>query len=147
MSICILSFGIHEVKANGCHRFNVAIDVRCTELAGSGAPGADPTTSLHLDAERPDHRLPRAIVASLLLEGEMLEGGWQHRVLDCDLLLDAGGSYVAPVSCVEHGRWHGGEVVGGEAHPVEAERKIDSPRAATAASTGASRGGVGRELR
>jgi len=45
---------------------------------------------------------------ALLLEGEMLEGGWQHRVLNTDLLLEPGDAYVADVSCVEHGRWSGG---------------------------------------
>ncbi len=45
---------------------------------------------------------------ALLLEGEMLEGGWQHRVLNGDLLLEPGVSHVADVSCIEHGRWNGG---------------------------------------
>ena len=43
----------------------------------------------------------------LLVEGELLEGGWQHRVLQHDLVLAAGGSLVADVACVEAGRWHG----------------------------------------
>lgn len=45
---------------------------------------------------------------ALLLEGEMLEGGWQHRVLDADLLLAPGAATAARVSCVERGRWQGG---------------------------------------
>src|SRR5882757_2243636 len=44
----------------------------------------------------------------LLLEGELLEGGMQHRALVHDLLLmDPSRSHVVPVVCVEHGRWHG----------------------------------------
>lgn len=43
----------------------------------------------------------------LLVEGELLEGGWQDRVLSQDLLLLAGSSAVAEVCCVEQGRWHG----------------------------------------
>jgi len=44
---------------------------------------------------------------ALLLEGELLEGGWQARALACDLLLAPKDSAVADVACVEHGRWHG----------------------------------------
>ena len=43
----------------------------------------------------------------LLLEGELLEGGWQHRVLQHDLVLAPGCSLVAAVACVEAGRWKG----------------------------------------
>ena len=49
----------------------------------------------------------RGTRTALLLEGEMLEGGWQHRVLNSDLLLEPGQAHVADVWCVEHGRWHG----------------------------------------
>ena len=45
---------------------------------------------------------------ALLVEGELLEGGWQHRVLLHDLVLAPGRSMVAPVACVEAGRWGGG---------------------------------------
>jgi len=47
------------------------------------------------------------VKAALLLEGELLEGGWQHRVLQHDLVLAAGASLVAAVACVEAGRWEG----------------------------------------
>lgn len=44
----------------------------------------------------------------LLLEGELLEGGMQHRTLVHDLLLmNPAFRHVVPVACVEHGRWHG----------------------------------------
>lgn len=42
---------------------------------------------------------------ALLVEGELLEGGWQHRVLQNDVVLVPGMPMVAAVACVEHGRW------------------------------------------
>lgn len=44
---------------------------------------------------------------ALLLEGELLEGGWQTRALAWDLLIAPKDSVVVDVVCVEHGRWHG----------------------------------------
>jgi hypothetical protein len=44
---------------------------------------------------------------ALLLEGELLEGGWQTRALACDLLIAPNDSAVVDVVCVERGRWHG----------------------------------------
>ena len=49
---------------------------------------------------------------ALLLEGEVLEGGWQHRVLNADLLLEAGQAHVTEVSCIEQGRWSGANTHG-----------------------------------
>ena len=45
---------------------------------------------------------------ALLLEGELLEGGWQHRTLLHDVILRPSRTMVASVACVEAGRWHGG---------------------------------------
>ena len=44
---------------------------------------------------------------ALLLEGELLEGGWQHRVVVQDLVLAPRSSRVVDVACVEQGRWSG----------------------------------------
>ncbi len=44
---------------------------------------------------------------ALLLEGELLEGGWQHRVVVQDLVLAPRSSRVVEVACVEQGRWSG----------------------------------------
>lgn len=44
---------------------------------------------------------------ALLLEGELLEGGQQHRVAARSVLIGAGASQVLPVRCVEQGRWSG----------------------------------------
>lgn len=51
----------------------------------------------------------------LLLEGEMLEGGWQNRTLAHSVLLMPGERSVVEVCCVEQGRWAGSaEHRGGE---------------------------------
>jgi hypothetical protein len=44
---------------------------------------------------------------ALLLEGELLEGGMQHRTLVRDLILAERSSQVVEVACVEAGRWAG----------------------------------------
>ena len=44
----------------------------------------------------------------LLLEGEVLEGGHQDRVLVRSVLVAAGAAEVVEVRCVEQGRWSGG---------------------------------------
>lgn len=45
---------------------------------------------------------------ALVLEGELLEGGQQHRVAARSVLINAGESQVLDVRCVEEGRWSGG---------------------------------------
>ncbi len=42
-----------------------------------------------------------------LLEGTIVDGGWQHRVLVESILVGAGSTLNLPVRCVEQGRWHG----------------------------------------
>jgi hypothetical protein len=44
----------------------------------------------------------------LLLEGALLDGGLQHRVLTRTVLVDAHSREDVEVACVEHGRWAGG---------------------------------------
>lgn len=44
---------------------------------------------------------------ALVLEGELLEGGRQHRVAARSALVGAGEALVLDVRCVEEGRWHG----------------------------------------
>lgn len=44
----------------------------------------------------------------LLLAGELLEGGLQHRALTATTVLAPNHPAVLPVVCVEQGRWHGG---------------------------------------
>jgi len=45
--------------------------------------------------------------AALLLDGELVEGGWQHRTLVHDVVLGPRSSRVVEVACVEQGRWSG----------------------------------------
>lgn len=71
----------------------------------------------------------RGAAPVLLLEGEMLEGGWQNRTLARSVLLAPGERSVVEVCCVEQGRWGGApghhgrarrvapSVVGGLRHP------------------------------
>lgn len=46
----------------------------------------------------------------LVLNGTLLTGGWQHRMVVGDALVEAGATRVIDVACVERGRW-GGERV------------------------------------
>ncbi|HWG94747.1 MAG TPA: DUF6569 family protein [Mycobacteriales bacterium] len=66
----------------------------------------------------------------LVLEGELLEGGHQHRVLERSAVVEAGASVPLPVSCVEQGRWHGGRVHerGGRRAPTNVRAAADQSR-------------------
>lgn len=44
---------------------------------------------------------------ALVLEGELLEGGHQHRVPTRSVLVGAGQALALPVRCVEQSRWSG----------------------------------------
>lgn len=63
----------------------------------------------------------------LLLAGELLEGGMQHRALAATTLLPAHHPTVLPVRCVEQGRWHGGGAHGRNARraPVSLIAHLD----------------------
>ena len=50
----------------------------------------------------------RGTTAALLTEGELLEGGQQHRIVARDVLVGAGQSLDIEALCVEQGRWSGG---------------------------------------
>lgn len=71
-----------------------ATDVQVTEMADGPTVGKLVLTN---SGDRP----------TLLLEGELLEGGWQNRALNADLLLAPHDSQVTDVTCVEQGRWSG----------------------------------------
>lgn len=57
---------------------------------------------------------------ALVLEGELLEGGMQHRVAARSVVVEPGWSAVLEVRCVEEGRWSGAgaHVRGGRRAPV-----------------------------
>lgn len=73
-----------------------AARVSATERSGSPSVGE---LVLHNVGPRP----------VLLLEGELLEGGWQHRALVDDVILAATTTQVVEVACVEQGRWAGSD--------------------------------------
>ena len=66
----------------------------------------------------------------LVLEGEVLEGGRQHRVAAASALIGAGEALVLDVRCVEEGRWQGagGHVRGGRRAPVSVRAAQDQGR-------------------
>ncbi len=63
--------------------------------------------------EQPDPVVEELVVTNpgpqpaLVLEGEMLAGGWQHRVAARTVLVPAGARQVIDVRCVERGRFSG----------------------------------------
>lgn len=61
----------------------------------------------------------------LLLEGELLQGGHQHRVTSRTTVVEPGRPVVVPVRCVEQGRWSGAR-----AHTRDGRRAPTSVRAA-----------------
>ena len=61
----------------------------------------------------------------LLLEGEMLEGGWQNRTLARSVLLAPGKRSVVDVCCVEQGRWGGAAAHHGRARGCHGVQSVD----------------------
>lgn len=63
-------------------------------------------------SERPDATVPTLVATNrsdtpvLLVEGQIVEGGRQNRVLNVSVVVPAHGTIDIPVSCVEQGRWH-----------------------------------------
>jgi len=82
----------HAVTARGYDLAGSALSV--TERAGSAVVEELVVTN---GGARP----------ALVLEGELLEGGQQHRVASRTMLVAAGQSQVLEVRCVEQGRWSG----------------------------------------
>ena len=91
----------------------------------------------------------------VLLEGDLVEGGWQNRMIATSVLLAGGASYDLPARCVEQGRWNGTRT---SLSPVVASPTACLRLAATAptwstrgmcggGSTGSSSGSVGRRAR
>lgn len=83
------------------------------EYAGPRGYSVDPEAAQL--AERLDGPSVSSLVATnigdrpvLMLEGQVLEGGWQNRLLGRSLLVAAGSQLDLEVVCVEAGRWGGG---------------------------------------
>lgn len=79
---------------------------------------------------------------ALLLEGELLEGGQQHRTCARDVVLGAGESRNIDTYCVEAGRWQAGET----SHRRQGRRAPLNVRAELV-SRSEERGGDGRQDR
>jgi hypothetical protein len=62
----------------------------------------------------------------LMLEGTVLEGGWQHRMLLRSVLVPGQQELRVPVACVEQGRWGGGR-----AHAARSRRASVRVRSAS----------------
>lgn len=105
----VLGLSLFPMWVDSPARHDVAIGVRpgvtATEREGSPVVG-----ELVVTNERPS--------PVVLLEGEMLEGGWQNRTVVRSVLLASGERRVVEVCCVEQGRWGGGTVHRGEARRV-----------------------------
>lgn len=99
----------------------VARDYVTTSAAGvvSVVEGANPSVGV-VEVENKGSR------PVLLLEGDLLEGGWQHRALTRTLLVEANSKTELPVVCVERGRWGGAttQVLGVKRAPAGVRRAI-----------------------
>ena len=92
-----------------------ATSIRTAEREGSPVVGE---LVLHNSTSRP-------VVA---LEGDLLKGGWQDRMLAASLLLEPFEARVVAALCVEHGRW-GGRTSGNQgAHETSGRRSALSVR-------------------
>jgi len=85
-------------------------------------------------AERAGHAVVAELVVTntgsrpvLVLEGELFEGGQQHRVAARAVLVGAGASQVLDVRCVEQGRWSGaaGHARSGRRAPLSVRSALD----------------------
>jgi hypothetical protein len=74
---------------------------------------------------------------ALLLEGELLEGGQQHRTCARDVVLGPGETRDIDTFCVEAGRWEAGET----SHRRQARRAPLNVRSELATGPGGQRGG------
>lgn len=61
-------------------------------------------------------------VPLLLLEGQLLEGGLQHRMVAQSTLLAPGAEVPLEVVCVEQGRWRGADGHGADGHAARGRR-------------------------
>lgn len=86
-------------------------------LPGQPAPFSF-TTGISGDvtvSEKPNAEVPilqvtnREPLPVLIHEGQLLDGGRQTRTVNVSILVPAGITLDIPVSCVESGRWHGGD--------------------------------------
>lgn len=73
-----------------------ALEQDLAEVTEVSSSGTVPTLQLI-------NRAPKPI---LIPEGEIVVGGKQNRTINITILVQAGQTFMLPVSCVEQGRWH-----------------------------------------
>ncbi|QAV70748.1 hypothetical protein ESZ53_10055 [Salinibacterium sp. UTAS2018] len=105
-----------------------ASSIRTAEREGSPVVGE---LVLHNSTTRP-------VVA---LEGDLLKGGWQDRMLARSLLLEPFEARVAEVFCVEAGRWGARSTDASAAHEASGRRSALSVRRGDASGGSGERGG------
>ena len=69
------------------------------DLVLGESPGGPVVGQLHVDN--------RGQLPALVLDGQLFEGGWQHRMATRSAMVAAGGSAPIDVACVEQRRWGG----------------------------------------
>ncbi len=116
---------LHEAPATDPTSFEVpdyltldeATDRGVVEITETG-DGSVPTLRVENKAELP----------ILMVEGEILTGGKQNRILNTSILAAAGKTTDVPVSCVERGRWSSrfGSMGSGGSHGSPSMRKDKS---------------------
>jgi len=52
----------------------------------------------------------------LIIEGEVVKGGRQNRVINVTMIIDEDSEVIVPTSCVEQGRWSGGKTFGADVY-------------------------------
>lgn len=102
-------------------RVNIPTGPQAGVVIGEKASAEVPT----LEAENPTQQ------PVLLVDGEIVTGGWQTRVLNVSVLVAPNGRIDIPVSCVEQGRWHGGRAFDRKA--MFAPRRVRRAKNATVA--------------
>ena len=104
------------------NRVNIPTGSEAGVVIGEKASAEVPT----LEAENPTQQ------PVLLVDGEIVTGGWQTRVLNVSVLVAPNGRIDIPVSCVEQGRWHGGRAFDRKA--MFATRRVRRAKNATVAN-------------
>ena len=80
----------------------------------------------------------------VLLEGDLLTGGWQDRMVGASTILGRGDGRVVEVVCVEHGRWGGEQAHGAQGRRGAASVRYGLDRARHPEQSSDGRGGENR---
>lgn len=117
-----------DFAAVGAPITRVGVSLIPIYLHGAGLDIATGTAAGVQIGERPNAEVPTLEAANpgdrpaLLVDGQVVEGGLQTRVLNVSVLVGAHTRLPIPVSCVEQGRWNGGRSF--EYSPTFATRRV-----------------------